>query len=260
LFRSGLDLDAEAARRERLADDARRREDTAGAAALLAAARRLAPAGLPLSDTVGGRIVKRRLRLLRRAAEVRSDATAAAAPPSFVPDEATRLVAGAMPAAPRAAATATPALPAEAAKRREPTRWWFGPLLVLCLAPPAGALWTAPQGHSVRTENVLAAWSATGLLGALLLILGFGVRARLWSRVACFLLVAVGFAATGTLGRALFGDLRRPDVLVLFATGGAFLLLFLMAQAATVRRLWRLWAVVVFVLSLLAGIFFAGNA
>ena len=72
--------------------------------------------------------------------------------------------------------------------------------------------------------------------------------------------LAVGFAATGTLGRTLFGDLRRPDVLVLFATGGAFLLLFLMAQAATVRRLWRLWAFVAFVLSLLAGVFFAANA
>jgi len=256
LFRSGLDLNAEARRHERLADDARRRGDAASADALLETARRLAPAGRAASGDHGGRTAKRRLRLPYRVARSEPPAPAAApTPPFLLHDDATRTVA----ALPVAAPAAIP-IPQAEKKQREPTRWWFGPLLVLCLAPPAGALWSAPQGHAVRTENVLAAWSATGLLGALLLILGFGVRARLWSRVACFVLVAVGFVATGTLGRALFGGLPRPDVLVLFATGGAFLLLFLMAQAATARRLWRLWAFVVFALSLLAGVFFAANA
>ena len=253
LFRSGLDLNAEARRRERLADDARRRGDAADADALLATARHLAPGRL-LTSTNDGRTAKRLLRLPQRAARSEPPAPVAAPPPpSLLQDDATRTVAALPVAAP------APILQAEK-KQREPTRWWFGPLLVLCLAPPAGALWSAPQGHAVRTENVLAAWSTTGILGALLLILGMGVRARLWSRVACFVLVAVGFVATGTLGRALFGGLPRPDVLVLFATGGAFLLLFLMAQAATARRLWRLWAFVVFALSLLAGVFFAANA
>ncbi len=256
LFRSGLDLDAEARRRESLADDARRRGDTTDADALLKTARRLAPIRLTANGHDGGRTAKRLLRLPYRAARSEPPAPAAApTPPSLLHDDATRTVA----ALPVAAPAAIP-IPQAEKKQREPTRWWFGPLLVLCLAPPAGALWSAPQGHAVRTENVLAAWSATGILGALLLILGTGVRARLWTRVACFALVAVGFVAAGTLGRALFGGLPRPDVLVLFATGGAFLLLFLSAQAATARRLWRLWAFVIFALSLLAGVFFAANA
>ncbi len=50
-------------------------------------------------------------------------------------------------------------------------RWWFWPLLALCLALPAAALSGGGQ------DRLLPAWVASGFLSAMLLLVGLGVRA-----------------------------------------------------------------------------------
>jgi hypothetical protein len=97
----------------------------------------------------------------------------------------------------------------------------------------------------------------SGLLGAVLLVVGGAVRATLFGRVACLVLVAVGFVALGTLGRAQFGAHPDADDLVMAAVVLAFLLIVLTAVASSARRLWRLWTALVFLLALFATAVFA---
>ncbi len=110
LDRSGLDLTTEARQRAVAAEVCRSRGDHAGAEALLTQARRLVPEGPPP-----------RLRRIVRRWENDS-----------VLGEAGTVI------APAAAIIApVPPAPVAAVRRREPSRWWFWPLLALCLAPPA---------------------------------------------------------------------------------------------------------------------------
>ena len=235
LFRSGLDLTQEAARRRALADHAARRGDATEAARLLAEAARLTGRE-PAQEAVR----RRGLRRLRRT------------PP--VPDAQSNGHEDRTPPAP------PPAAPQQKTRDREPTRWWFGPLLVLCLAPPASALFQlGSRGGRRGYDNLLEGWAVSGALAALLLVLGSGVRAGAAARAACFVLLAAGFVATGVLGRARFGASPRPDDLVLAAMFIAFLLIVLIVEASTARRLWRLWATVIFGLSLAAAALFVGN-
>lgn len=239
LFRSGLDLDGEAARRRSLAESARRQGDKSAGAALLAEADRLVPAK-PARD--GPR--KRGLRLRRRVLP----------PPAADATVAVRTTIS--PAASRPAEAApVSANAAEPPKRREPTRWWFGPLLMLSLAPPVAAfVHPAPPWQQGSVNNMLEAWAATGLLALLLLVLGFGVRAGVGAKIACFALLAIGFVATGVLAASWLNHQRGPglDGLLIAAVVAAFVLLVLIALASSARRLWRLWAFIIFGLSLVA--------
>ena len=245
LFRSGLDLTREADRRRALAVDADRRGDTTEKARLLTEATRLTGREPPKEEEA-----RRGFRRLRRTPPV-------PAAQSNGHEDRTRLA----PAVAVAPVLAPPAAPAPLPQRhRAPTRWWFGPLLALCLAPPASALFhLMSRGARRGYDNLLEGWAVSGALAALLLVLGSGVRAGAAARAACFVLLAAGFVATGVLGRARFGASPRPDDLVLAAMFVAFLLIVLIVEASTARRLWRLWAGVIFGLALAAAALFVGN-
>jgi serine/threonine protein kinase len=132
----------------------------------------------------------------------------------------------------------------EKALQKESPRWWFFPILLLTLAPAAAGL------GSAGGQNLNVGLALTGLVSAMLLLVSIGTRQPLWTRVLTLFPVAIGVMAGGFLAaRAIQssptpGQLLTVSVMALLPLGG------LLIQAATARRLWRLWLAATILLAL----------
>jgi hypothetical protein len=123
-------------------------------------------------------------------------------------------------------------------------RWWFWPLFVLVLSPPAAAITAVPSmalGRMGRFNNLLEAWAAAGILAAMVLLIAIGVRLPNLSRFLCILPMAAGLVAAGALANQALGPRPTPDDLVQVSIAVLFPLFILLVEAATVARQWRLW-------------------
>ena len=139
---------------------------------------------------------------------------------------------------------------------RPASRWWFWPLLVLCLAPPAAALWARMNGSVDDGVPLLLAWIAAGFLSGLLLLVGAAVHADAAARALCCVPLGTGLAAAGGLVRAEISRHPGPDGVIPVAGMAALLLGILLLASASVARWWRLWAFLVFAGALAATAFF----
>jgi hypothetical protein len=123
-------------------------------------------------------------------------------------------------------------------------RWWFWPLFVLVLAPPAAAITAVPSfalGRMGRFNNLLEAWAAAGFLAIMVLLVGIARRLPALPRVMCMLPIAAGLVAAGALANQALGPRPTPDDLVQVSIAVLFPLFILLVEAATVAKQWRLW-------------------
>lgn len=134
----------------------------------------------------------------------------------------------------------------EAQKKQNPEqmRWWFFPLLLLTLAPAA-----AGAGVPRLFNYGLA---LTGLVSAMLLLVSIGTRQPLWTRILALFPVVIGVMAGGVLAAGVIQRSPTPGILLTVSIAALLPLGVLLIQAATARRLWRLWLTLTIVLALAA--------
>jgi len=138
-------------------------------------------------------------------------------------------------------------------------RWWFWPLYVLAISPPAVAIAAAamrPFGRMTRFHNLVEAWAVTGVLAAMLLVLAIGVRLPGLVRTVCLIPLAAGLVAAGALASQILGAQPSADDLVRVSVMALLPLGVLLVEASTVGRQWRVWLVLELVLSLSAAGYF----
>lgn len=131
-------------------------------------------------------------------------------------------------------------------------RWWFWPLYLLVVAPPAMALLT--RGNMSRNSqgmlsDPLEAWAITGILSGMLLLVGVGARVPLSARVACAVPLAGGIIALGALCSSALSTNPSPQALLQVAVALLIPLCVLICQAFSAHRLWRMWAWIVFLIA-----------
>ncbi|MBB6053746.1 serine/threonine-protein kinase [Armatimonas rosea] len=137
----------------------------------------------------------------------------------------------------------------EKALPKEGMRWWFIPLLLLTLAPAAAGFGSA---GGARLNSGLA---LTGLVSAMLLLVSIGTRQPLWTRVLALFPVAIGVMAGGVLAARAIQGSPTPGALLTVSVMALLPLGILLIQAATARRLWRLWLALTLLLALGAAFF-----
>lgn len=143
--------------------------------------------------------------------------------------------------APAPAPTPPPAAPAPAPGNR--MRWWFFPVLLAALAPGAiaGLNVAGVMGLENYSHRLLMGLALSGVLSAMLLLLGIGVRLPVWARGLCLPPTALGVTSAGVLAATLAGPSASGERVALIASASLAPLGVLVIQAATARRLWRLW-------------------
>lgn len=160
--------------------------------------------------------------------------------------------------APAASAPAPAAAGAAQERKGLAPGWWFWPLFALCLLP-VGA--TAGGGGSAArfggASPFLTACVVSGVLSAMLLLVAAGAKLPKAVRVLCLLPLAGGAMAAAAQTRQALGHSPTPDDLVRLSAAALLPLAALLMEAATVTRLWRLWAAIVFVAALLTTARFA---
>ncbi|MCX6368541.1 MAG: serine/threonine-protein kinase [Armatimonadetes bacterium] len=130
---------------------------------------------------------------------------------------------------------------------QESVRWWFIPMLLLVLAPAAA-------GFGARGGQLLNGLALTGVSGAMLLLVSIGIRQPLWTRILCLFPVVLGVMAGGVLAAQAIQSSQTPGVLLTVAVTALLPLGVLLVQAATAKRLWRLWLTLAILLALLAAL------
>ena len=96
-------------------------------------------------------------------------------------------------------------------------------------------------GQMGRFNNLLEAWTAAGILAAMVLLIGIGVRLPGLARFLCMLPIAAGLVAAGALANQAIGPRPTPDDLVQVSIAILFPLFILLVEAATAAKQWRLW-------------------
>ncbi|WP_309714410.1 serine/threonine-protein kinase [Armatimonas sp.] len=130
---------------------------------------------------------------------------------------------------------------------QESVRWWFVPMLLLVLAPAAA-------GFGSRNGQLLSGLALTGVSGAMLLLVSIGIRQSLWTRILCLFPVVLGVMAGGVLAAQAIQSSQTPGVLLTVSITALLPLGVLLVQAATAKRLWRLWLTLTIILALLAAL------
>ena len=137
----------------------------------------------------------------------------------------------------------------EKALQKESVRWWFLPLLLLTLAPAAAGL------GSAGARQLNAGLALTGLASAMLLLVSIGTRQPLWTRILTLFPVTIGVMAGGFLAAQAIQNHPTPGALLTVSVMALLPLGGLLIQAATARRLWRLWLALTILLALGAALF-----
>ncbi|MFM7321584.1 MAG: serine/threonine-protein kinase [Armatimonadota bacterium] len=123
-------------------------------------------------------------------------------------------------------------------------RWWYLPVWAFAVAPAVlGAMNVADVSGTDRyLARLLASMACTGLVSAMLLLVGIGLRVPLWARALCVPPAILGVAAGGVLAWwntvSATADSDRFSLVAALAIGPVGILLI---EAATARRLWRGW-------------------
>jgi serine/threonine protein kinase len=125
---------------------------------------------------------------------------------------------------------------------KESFRWWFPFVWLLCFAPATIGVIHARDIANARLGAIGLA--ATGILSAMLMLVGIGVKMPFWTRFFCLLPVILGVMAAGILAAQLIDGQPTPERLLTVGIAALFPLGVLLLQAATARRLWRLWLVI----------------
>ncbi len=141
-------------------------------------------------------------------------------------------------------------------------RWWFWPLLALCVAPPTVALYArlTVGGSSAamgRYNDIFEAWTATGILSAMLLLVGVGAKIPTMARIVCLIPVALGLLAAGAIASVALGAHPNTDALVRVGLASVFPLFVLLVEASTARSGWRTWAWVTLAAAVIAAAYYA---
>ncbi len=133
-------------------------------------------------------------------------------------------------------------------------RWWFWPLFVLILSPPAATITAFPMtlGRMGRFNNLLEAWASAGMLGGMVLLIGIGVRLPAMARFLCLLPIAGGLVAAGALANQVLGPRPVPDDLVKVSIAALLPLFILLVEAATVVKQWRVWIAITVLVAVIA--------
>jgi predicted Ser/Thr protein kinase len=209
------------------------------------------PVTLPLLSRGGeGRHRPRRIRLPQRAPALTGESGPTPKTPS-VP------IVAADPVALRPPAAKPEAKKALAAKLGT---WWYWPLLALCLAPATAAMATRfdRTSHAMgRFNDMQEAWAISGLLGAMLLLVGVTRRVHPIARTLCFVPVAIGLISLGALGSIAVGANPPPAALARVLLGLLAPVVLLVSEAFTVRKGWKVWAAFVAALALLVTLHYA---
>ncbi|MES2461142.1 MAG: protein kinase [Armatimonadota bacterium] len=145
-------------------------------------------------------------------------------------------------------------VPEETARPMVKHRWWFWPLLVFVLSPPAAAITAVPStalGRMGRFNNLLEAWTAAGILATMVLLVCVVRRLPGLARFLCVLPIAAGLVAAGALANQALGPRPTPDDLVQVSIAVLFPLFILLVEAATVAKQWRLWITLTIVVAIL---------
>uniref|UniRef100_UPI003750B060 hypothetical protein n=1 Tax=Armatimonas sp. TaxID=1872638 RepID=UPI003750B060 len=132
---------------------------------------------------------------------------------------------------------------------KDGVRWWFFPLLLLILAPAAAGMGSAGGRH------LNAGLALTGLTGAMLLLVSIGIRQPLWTRILALFPVVIGVMAGGVMAAQVIQNNPTPGALLTVSVMALLPLGALLIQAATARRLWRLWLALTVFLALGAALF-----
>ena len=135
-----------------------------------------------------------------------------------------------------------------AQERGESVRWWYFPLLFLILAP-AAAGFGSPGG---RLLNI--GLTFTGISGAMLLLVSIGTRQPIWTRILCLFPIVIGVMAGGVIAARAIQSSPTPSALLAVSITALLPLGVLLVQAATAKRLWRLWLTLTIILALLAAL------
>jgi predicted Ser/Thr protein kinase len=146
---------------------------------------------------------------------------------------------------------------ARAERQGTKNRWWFWPMLLLCLGPAFSAFTVRPGLQTVKF--MMGAFAASGFLTAMLLLVGVGARVPTFARALCFLPLSVGLLAMGGLVSNVVGVNPTPDNLMIGSLMLFLPLFILLVQASTVGRLWRVWGWIVFLLAGLVTFGLAGG-
>jgi len=132
----------------------------------------------------------------------------------------------------------------------EVVRWWFFPTLLACGLPMAAA-------GQAGTRHLTTGLALTGISGAMLLLVSIGSRQPVWTRILCLFPVMLGVVSGGILAAQTINGSPTPDRLFLVAVTALLPLGTLLIQAATARRLWRLWLTLQLLLTLAATLLLA---
>lgn len=133
----------------------------------------------------------------------------------------------------------------------ELVRWWFFPVLLACCLPTAAA-------GQANAGYLTVGLALTGLIGAMLLLVSIGSRQPIWTRILCLFPVVLGVMAGGILAAQTINGSPTPDRLFMVSVTALLPLGLLLIQAATARRLWRLWLTLQLLLTLAATLLLAG--
>ena len=151
---------------------------------------------------------------------------------------------------PTMATVAAPAVPVSpvakaAAVRSAPKTggvgWWYWPLLLLCVAPPAVVMTLTPH-YQGSLANVPGAWAVSGLFCALLFLITVGARLANWARILTLVPLAAGLFAAGVLAQQRLGMPRTMDETMVLAAVVLAPIIVLMLVSLTAQKGWRFWA------------------
>lgn len=134
--------------------------------------------------------------------------------------------------------------------------WWYVPLLILCLLPPAvhhgGWLGGKP---AIGTADM----TALGLLSVMLYIIAVFAELGSWERFMPALMAALGLGTViGIVSQEMArGGILKPADTAPTAIAGTLLSFIIVMQLLTASK-WKLWAVVMAIASLSATVLLAG--
>jgi serine/threonine protein kinase len=146
-----------------------------------------------------------------------------------------------------AAESARAARTANAQNPSPKNRWWFLPLLFLCMGPTYAVFQLRP---GLRSDGVIfAGFALSGFLSAMLMLVGVGAHVPGFVRAVCFFPLAVGLIAFGIEVSRIVGPQITPDTLMPVSLLLLVPLFVLLVQASTVGKMWRTWGWIVFLLA-----------
>jgi serine/threonine protein kinase len=137
-------------------------------------------------------------------------------------------------------------------------RWWYWLAFVFCIAPPLLVALRHPGPELFqRGSNLLFSWVVSGMLYAMLVLVGVGAKLPGLARGICLLPIGIGVTAGGALAANRLGSTPSVETLLPIAAATLLPLGVLLIQAASARVFWRGWLGILLLLVSVSAAFFA---